>query len=96
MLLVGFAAAGVGIGFAETAETTLVARLLPDELRGNGFGVLGLLQALGDLASTAMVGILWTAVAPAVGFLYAAAWMLAAVVATLRSRSRLMATPAGG
>ena len=95
VLLVGFAAAGVGIGFAETAETTLVARLLPDELRGNGFGVLGLLQALGDLASTAMVGILWTAVAPGVGFLYAAGWMLAAMVATLRSRSRLMATPAG-
>ncbi|MGZ4435882.1 MAG: MFS transporter [Trebonia sp.] len=89
VLLVGFAAAGVGIGFAETTETTLVARLLPDELRGNGFGVLGLLQALGDLVSTVVVGILWTAVSPAAGFLYAAAWMLAAAVATLRSPATL-------
>ena len=96
VLLVGFAAAGVGIGFAETTETTLVARLLPDELRGNGFGVLGLLQALGDLVSTMVVGILWTAVSPAAGFLYAAAWMLAAAVATLRSPATLRASSPGG
>jgi hypothetical protein len=37
----------VGIGFAETAQTTMVALALPDHLRGNGFGLLGLLQSLG-------------------------------------------------
>ena len=81
MLLAGFLLAGIGIGFAET-ESTLVAHLLPDRLRGNGFGVLGLVQSLGDLASSLVVGLLWALVSPTVGFTYAAAWMLAAVLAT--------------
>jgi len=46
MLLVAFMLAGVGIGFAETAESTVVAHLLPEHLRGNGFGVLGLVPVL--------------------------------------------------
>ena len=37
-LLVGFLLAGVGIGAAEPAESTVVARELPETLRGNGFG----------------------------------------------------------
>ena len=65
MLLAGFLLAGIGIGFAET-ESTLVAHLLPDRLRGNGFGVLGLVQSLGDLAYSLVVGLLW--VSRAVGF----------------------------
>jgi hypothetical protein len=33
-------------------------------------------QSLGDFASSAVVGLLWTAVSPTVGFAYAAGWML--------------------
>ena len=80
LLLAGFLLAGLGIGFAETAESTVVAQALPDELRGNGFGVLGLTQALGDLGSTAVVGILWAVISPAAAFGYAAAWMGAAMI----------------
>lgn len=87
LLLVAFVLAGTGIGLAETAESALVARLLPDRLRGSGFGVLGGVQSLGDFASSAMVGLLWSAVSPAAGFVYAAAWMLIACVATLRSEA---------
>ena len=36
VLLAGFALAGIGIGFAETAESTVIALTLPDRLRGNG------------------------------------------------------------
>jgi MFS family permease len=76
-LLVGaFLLAGSGIGFAETAESALVARLLPDRLRGSGFGLLGGVQSLGDFASSTVVGLLWTAVSPTAGFAYAAGWML--------------------
>jgi dipeptide/tripeptide permease len=82
LLLLGFLAAGTGIGFAETAESTLVAKLLPGRLRANGFGVLGITQAAGDLASSAVVGLLWTVLSPAAGFGYAAAWMVAALTAT--------------
>ena len=81
LLLAGFLLAGTGIGFAETAESTLVARLLPDRLRGNGFGVLGLVQAAGDLTSSAIAGLLWAVVSPETGFAYAAFWMVAALLA---------------
>jgi len=74
--------AGIGIGFAETAETTVVARGLPDHLRSNGFGVLGLTQALGDLGSTVVAGVLWSLVSPTVAFCYLTAWMLASLLAS--------------
>lgn len=85
LLLVAFLLAGVGIGFAETAESTIIARQLPDRLRPNGFGVLGLTQAAGDLAATVVAGVLWSTISPTVAFTYAAAWMLASVIASVRS-----------
>lgn len=84
LLVVAFLLAGTGIGLAETAESALVARLLPDHLRGSGFGLLGGVQSFGDFASSAAVGVLWSAVSPTAGFLYAAGWMLVAVAATAR------------
>jgi MFS family permease len=84
LLLAGcFCLAGAGIGLAETAESTLVAQLLPDRLRGSGFGLLGGLQSAGDLLSSTIVGLLYVAAAPTVGFAYAAAWMILAVAATV-------------
>ncbi len=76
VVLLAFALAGGGIGLAETAEGALVARLLPDHPRGSGFGVLGGVQALGGFAASAAVGLLVATVSPAVGFGYAAGWML--------------------
>jgi MFS family permease len=92
LLIGGFALAGAGIGLAETAESTLVARSLPDELRGSGFGVLGGLQSLGDFGSSLAVGLLWTAFSPVVGFGYAAGLMALAFVL---SRARLTASATG-
>ncbi len=71
----------MGIGFAETAESTVVAQLLPAHLRSNGFGVLGLVQSFGDLGATVVAGILWSVFSPTVAFLYAAAWMALSVAA---------------
>jgi MFS family permease len=39
-VVLAFVAAGVGIGLAEPTESAVVAQLLPDRLRGSGFGVL--------------------------------------------------------
>ncbi|MGE5292400.1 MAG: hypothetical protein ACM3ML_35480 [Micromonosporaceae bacterium] len=75
--------AGTGIGLAETAESAL-ACLLPDRLRGSGFGLLGGVQSAGDLVSSAAVGLLWAAVSPAAGFSYATGWMVLALLATAR------------
>lgn len=85
ILVAAFLLAGSGIGLAETAESALVARLLPDRLRGSGFGLLGGVQSFGDFASSAVVGLLWTAVSPTVGFAYAAGWMAVSVLASLRA-----------
>lgn len=86
-LLLAFVLAGSGIGLAETAESTLFARLLPDHLRGSGFGVLGSVQSVGDFASSAAVGLLWAVVSPTVAFLYAAGWMLLSLAAVLGART---------
>lgn len=85
-LLGVFILAGTAIGLSETAESTLVARILPDHLRGSGFGLLGGLQSFGDFASTAVVGLLYTVVSPTAGFIYAAAWMVLSTVASLSSK----------
>jgi MFS family permease len=89
VLLVGFLLAGLGIGFAETAETTMVALALPDRLRGNGFGVLGLLQSFGDLGATLVMSWLWAAFSPTLAFGYVAAWMAASLLTTLALAHRL-------
>jgi MFS family permease len=86
LLLVFFLLAGAGVGLAETAESALVARLLPDELRGSGFGLLGGVQSLGDFVSSAVVGLVWTIFSPTAAFLVAAAWMLLSLAATLLIR----------
>ncbi|MEO8829535.1 MFS transporter [Lapillicoccus sp.] len=88
VLLTGFLLAGIGIGFAETAQSTVVAQLLPDRLRANGFGVLGLVQSFGDLGATVVAGFLWAAFSASVAFGYAAAWMAASVVASILLRRR--------
>jgi MFS family permease len=81
-LLLAFSFAGSGIGLAETSESTLVARALPDSLRGSGFGLLGGVQALGDVVSTVTVGILYVVFSPFVAFAYAAAWMFLSLSAS--------------
>jgi MFS family permease len=89
LLLAGwFCLAGAGIGLAETAESTLVSQLLPDRLRGSGFGLLGGLQSAGDFLSSTIVGLLYVAATPTIGFAYAAAWMVLAVAATMWLRDR--------
>ena len=90
LLLALFCLAGMGIGLAESAESTMVARLLPDRLRGSGFGLLGGLQSVGDLLSSAVVGVLYAALSPAAGFAYACAWMVASV-----ATSALVGPPRG-
>lgn len=87
LLLAGFLLAGVGIGFAETTESTLVGRTTPTHLRGSAFGLLGLTQALGDLGSTAVAGLLWALISPAAGFSYATAWMLITLAVLTATRA---------
>jgi len=81
LLGAGFVLAGVGIGCVETAEHAAVAALAPERLRGSAFGMLATVQSLGNLAASAVAGLLWTVVSPTAALLYAAAWMLVACLA---------------
>lgn len=83
LLLSAFLLAGAGIGLAETAESALVAHWLPDQLRGQGFGVLGLVQSIGDLGATLVAGALWAAFGATIAFAYVTTWMTAALLALL-------------
>ncbi|MGZ8582187.1 MAG: MFS transporter, partial [Actinomycetota bacterium] len=83
MLAAGFVLAGVGIGAAETAEHAAVAARAPEAIRGSAFGLLAALQSAGNLAASAVAGILWTAFSPTIAFVWLAAWMLAATIAFL-------------
>ncbi len=80
LLGVAFALAGVGIGCAETAEHSAVAAFAPTALRGSAFGLLATVQAVGNVAASAVAGLLYTVASPAVAFGYLAVWMLLALV----------------
>jgi MFS family permease len=83
-----FIAAGIAIGCVETAEHAAVAALAPVELRGSAFGLLAAVQSFGNLAASAIAGLLWTLASPRAAFGYLVAWMLLAVVALLAARHR--------
>lgn len=80
VLAVAFVFAGVGIGCAETAEHAAVAAFAPAEIRGSAFGLLATVQAGGNLAASAVAGLLYTLTSPGIAFAYLAFWMLAALV----------------
>lgn len=87
MLTVLVGLAGVSVAFEDALEGALTADLVPDPtMRGTAFGTLGMVNGLGDLLSSAMVGVLWDQVGKVSGFAYAAALMLGGAVLLLRVR----------
>jgi MFS family permease len=74
VLIVLFGLAGIHSGVQQSLEKSLAAEFLPQRVRGSGFGVLATVNGIGDLVSSIVVGALWSAVSPAAGFLYAAAF----------------------
>jgi hypothetical protein len=60
-------------------------------VRGTGLGLLAATNGVGDMVSSAMVGLLWAAFpsTPAVGFLAAAALQLGGAVVVGASRTSL-------
>jgi MFS family permease len=79
LLALPFVAAGIAIGCVETAEHSAVATLAPAGIRGSAFGLLATVQAGGNLAASAIAGILWTTTSPTIAFGYLAVWMLLAL-----------------
>ncbi len=75
-LFVLFALAGIYIAAEDTLESAITADLISSETRGIGMGVLGTVNGLGDFVSSILIGFLWTAISPAIGFAVAGVLML--------------------
>jgi hypothetical protein len=79
-------AAGVAIGCVETAEHAALATAAPARLRGWAFGLLAAIQSFGNLAASAIAGLLWTAASPPIAFAYLAGWMARSLIALATAR----------
>jgi MFS family permease len=88
--LVGvFILGGAYVGMEETLEDSLAAELLPDRLRGTGFGTLAVVNGIGDFISSISVGWLWAAFGAAVGFGVALVLMTAGAAVVLSRRNSI-------
>ena len=79
VLIVLFVCSGIYIACEEVVEKAYAAELLPADVKGTGMGVLAATNGVGDFASSAVVGLLWSLFPgrPAYGFVAAAALQLA-------------------
>lgn len=68
LLSVVFILGGLYVAVQEALEPSLAAECVPENIRGTGFGVLGLVNGIGKLVSSAGVGVLWTAASPIAAF----------------------------
>lgn len=91
LLVVLFAVAGLTLAFEDTLEGTITAGQVPQALRGTGFGALAATNGVGDLLSSAIVGILWSAVGAAWAF--GVAGLLCFAGAMVLALFRTSATP---
>ncbi len=66
-----FSLAGIFIAWEDTVEGIAVRDYVEDTVAGTVYGVLGVVNGVGDFASSLIVGLLWTAVGPSWGFGYA-------------------------
>jgi MFS family permease len=82
-----FAFSGLYMGVQETLENTTAATLLPESVRGTGFGVLATVNGLGDFISSAAVGFLWV-ISPVWAMLFVIVTSLAGSAIILNTRAR--------
>ncbi len=70
-LIALFSLAGIYIALVDSMERALAGDLLPSHLRGTGYGVLSMVNGIGDFVSSFVVGLLWAKVSPSIGLIYA-------------------------
>ncbi|HUO04977.1 MAG TPA: MFS transporter [Candidatus Binataceae bacterium] len=67
-----FVLEGLVMAASETLGSAVATDLLPDDLRGTGFGILASVNGIGDLISSVVVGLLWSHVSAGAAFGYGA------------------------
>jgi MFS family permease len=70
-LMLFFGLAGVFIAWEDTIEGAAVRDYIDESTAGTAFGLLGVVNGIGDLVSSLVVGLLWTAIGASWGFGYA-------------------------
>jgi len=83
-----FSLAGVFIAWEDTIEGVAVRDYVRTEIAGTGYGALGVANGIGDFASSVIVGGLWAAFGPMLGFVYAALVGLAGAIVMARVPAR--------
>jgi MFS family permease len=78
-----FAGVGTSTALAETAQKAYASELVQADARGRAFGLLGVVDGVGDLISSLVVGALFTVASPAWGFAWGAAFSLAGAAVLL-------------
>ena len=80
--------AGIYIALVDSMERALAGDLLPSHLRGTGYGVLSMVNGIGDFISSFVVGLLWAKVSPSIGLIYACSLTLLGCVVLFLVRDR--------
>jgi MFS family permease len=76
-----FILGGTFIAIQDALEGAMTADLIPEiSKRGVAYGVTGSVNGVGDLISSAIVGIVWSAYSPVIAFVYAAVMMAAGAI----------------
>jgi MFS family permease len=86
LLAVIFILAGLYVGTEEPLEDSLAAGLVPKEQHGMAFGTLAAVNAVGDFASSLMVGSLWSAFGVQTAFAGSALLFFIGAILILRLR----------
>jgi MFS family permease len=79
-----FVLGGIQVAIEETLEDSFCAELVDPAQHGMAFGVLATVNGIGDFLSSAVVGLLWSAVGPTIAFSYSAVMFLLGAVLMLR------------
>jgi MFS family permease len=70
LLVVLFALNGIYTAVIESSQPALASTLIADDQHGAGYGVMSSVDGVGDFLSSITVGLLWTYLSPATGFLF--------------------------
>lgn len=82
-----FAVSGIYTAIVESSQPALASRLIAEDQRGAGYGIMSSVDGVGDFLSSIIVGALWTYISPAAGFGFGG--VLAILSALIMSRLRL-------
>jgi MFS family permease len=80
LLMVLFVVNGIYTAIIESSQPALASTLIADDQHGAGYGAMSSVDGVGDFLSSITVGLLWTYLSPAVGFLFGG---VLAVLATI-------------